>query len=246
MSSESTTERILVPLEILEGEMFDDDLIDLLSTAHVVVLGYHHVPEQTAPSQMRQQYEERAITVLDDIVTDFKDAGGTAERRLIFTHEPEQSINRVIEEIAATARVYPNHVRPVSSMLLVLDRPADPVRLATFAATLRGDRAMEVTVVVPRTPRSTVDATEKIEVCTRTLREHDVPPEAIEGHIKKGTSIVEAVADVAATHDITIMGKHERDWRNLFFGEVSERVATESLGPVFEVFRETDREPNES
>ncbi len=56
---------VLVPLRVLEGESVPEGVPDLLGDAHVVLLGYHVLPEQTAPGQARMQFEDRAMERLE-------------------------------------------------------------------------------------------------------------------------------------------------------------------------------------
>ena len=56
---------ILVPIRVLEGESIADGVPELLADAHVVLLGYHVIPDQTAPGQAQMQFEERANVRLD-------------------------------------------------------------------------------------------------------------------------------------------------------------------------------------
>ena len=58
---------VLVPIRVLEGESIPEGVPELLANAHVVLLGYHEIPEQTAPGQARMQFEERAQRKLESI-----------------------------------------------------------------------------------------------------------------------------------------------------------------------------------
>ncbi|MFW6384989.1 MAG: universal stress protein, partial [Halodesulfurarchaeum sp.] len=42
---------VLVPIRVLEGESIPEGVPELLANAHVVLLGYHVVPDQTAAGQ---------------------------------------------------------------------------------------------------------------------------------------------------------------------------------------------------
>jgi hypothetical protein len=78
--------RVLVPVAVLEGESVAAGLIDLLATVDVTVLGYHVLPEQTPPDQAREQYEERAVSALEDVAADaaaITGATGDVERLLV-------------------------------------------------------------------------------------------------------------------------------------------------------------------
>ena len=236
MSNDAPGERVLVPIRILEGETLDDDLVTLLSPLSVVLLGYHVVPEQTPPSQMRQQFEDRAEKTLSTFVQEFDEVDGLVETRLIFTHDADQSIDRVADELSATAIAHINPLGPVESILVAIDAAADPVRLATFTAALRADRDINVTRIAP----DTEDGQERLPVTRSTLVEFGVPDASIETQRTEKRSFVTDIIDTAVNHDVTIMGAHQPDWRSLLFGDIEERVATESLGPVIEILADED------
>ncbi len=228
-----STERALIPIRILEGQAVDDDLAALLDPIDVVLLGFHEVPEQTAPSQMRQEFEERARVALDSIADDFE---GPVETRLVFTPDRDESIERVAADVGATIVAHPNPLRPVTSMLLVIDGPTDPTRLAECVAAIRAGRDIRITVLGVAGDEVS-DLGNAVETARETLVAAAVPPTDIETRTVAADSLVDAVVDAAVGHDVTVMGEHAPDWRTVLFGEVEERVAAESLGPVLEVLR---------
>ncbi|MFB6311318.1 MAG: universal stress protein, partial [Salinirussus sp.] len=109
---------ILVPVEVLEGETLDEDLLELVSTVQIIVLGYHVLPEQTPPDQARIQFEEAAQAKLDDLAGHIREAGGDAETRLVFTNDEEQTIDRVANEAGARVILIPNPATDVDSLLI--------------------------------------------------------------------------------------------------------------------------------
>ena len=226
-------ERALVPIRVLKGEAVDDDLAALLDPIDVVLLGYHEVPEQTAPSQMRQQFETRARAALESVASDFDDP---VETRLVFTRDREDSIERVAADVDATIVAHPNPQRPVASMLLVIDEPADPERLAESVAAVRADRDVRITVLGVA-GEEIPDLAAAVETAREALVAADVPPTAVETRTVVADSVVDAIVEAAVDHDVVVMGEHAPDWRSVLFGEVEERVAAESLGPVLEVLR---------
>lgn len=236
MSSSSASEVVLVPIEILEGETLDEDLATLLSTLDVVILGYHKAPEQTPPSQMRQQFEERAETALDSVALEIEDQNGSVTQRLVFTHDVEQSIERIAAEVGATAIVHPNPQAPPESLLLVLGLETDAARVATFTAKLRGERDFSITLLAGPETTSADSAVEALEA-------NGVPPDAIAVRSVEAQPFIDAIIDTAIDHDVTIMGTARPDWRSLLLGDMEERIAAESLGPVIEV-RTPESEPD--
>ena len=138
--------RVLVPVAVLEGESVSSGLISLLGAVDVTVLGYHVLPEQTPPDQARLQFEERATAALEAINEDFRAAGGAADHRLVFTHDREQTIERVTDEIDADAFAVPGTTGDVDRILVSLSGDVDVDRILSFVEALVADRAIGVTL----------------------------------------------------------------------------------------------------
>lgn len=229
-------ERIIIPLEILEGQTLDEDLAKLLEPIEVILLGYHVVPEQTPPSQMRNQFEDQAMKALDSIVQEIDDAGGNAESRLVFTHDAEASIERVAGETNATAQVHLNPLAPVESILAVVDPGTDPKRLARFLIALLENRQISLTLLLTGADEDDGTLEKRGEELLTLFHSLGLPTDAIANVLVAGVPVTESIVSATTSHDVTVMGSHEADWRSLFFGDIEERIAAESVGPVIEVF----------
>lgn len=232
---QSGRERVLLALAVLEGESISDELAGLLGTTEVILVGYHEVPEQTAPSQMRQQYESQAERILDEVAGDIRDAGGTVDQRLVFTHDLDQSLDRIEDEVEATAELLANPTGAITDMLVPVRGDVDPARLARFAAALRGDRELAVTILVPTTESDKEEDTELAQEIASRLRDHGISEDAIGTEIRMTDAPAETVVETAIDHDVIVMGKQDPNWRAVLFGDPENRVARESLGPVFVV-----------
>nr|WP_197428479.1 hypothetical protein [Halapricum sp. CBA1109] len=106
--------RVLVPVAVLDGETVSSGLMALLGTVDVTVLGYHVLPEQTPPDQARSQFEDRATAALVDLREEFEAAGGAADHRLVFTHDREQTMTRVADDVGRGGPT-PSPGRPATS-----------------------------------------------------------------------------------------------------------------------------------
>ena len=111
---------VLVPIRVLEGQALPETLATFLAAADVVVLGYHVLPEQTPAEQASMQFEDRARSAVDDIADAFRDAGGEAETRVAFTHDRDQTVERVAADVGATALLLPNPVADVETLLVAV------------------------------------------------------------------------------------------------------------------------------
>lgn len=230
---------VLVPVEVLKGETVPEAVIELLSTLPVVVLGYHVLPEQTPPGQARMQFEEQAQAKLDDLAAAFREAGGDAETRLVFTHDEEQTLNRVADETGCKAILIPNPAPRVERLLVPLRGEVDLARITAFVAATVGDRDIEITLYhVTETDDGVAEGEEMVEDATGLLRERGVAADAITGDVTVTGTPLQTIAAAAADHDAVVMGESEPSFRTFLFGEASEQVAAHSLGPVIVVRHE--------
>ncbi|MFA9426134.1 universal stress protein [Natronorubrum sp. A-ect3] len=222
--------RILVPLAILEGESVSAGLTTLLEPMHVTVLGYHVLPEQTPPDQARLQYEERATDALEDLAAEFGADEGTADYRLVFTHDRKQTFDRVAAETASDVYAIPGATGPVENLLVALTGDVAVERIVSFVTELVGGRDIGVTLFLATDDEHA--GREALEAAAVTLFDEGL-------HVRTELAVdeppLEALVDAATGHDAIVMGEQAPSLRSLIFGEETERVAAESIGPVLVV-----------
>ena len=225
--------RVLVPVEILKGQTVSAGLMALLGPVDVTVLGYHVLPEQTPPDQARRQYEERATAALDDLSKEFQSAGGMAYHRLVFTHDREQTVERVANEVGARAFAVSGTAGEVDSLLVSLSGNVAVDRIVDFVTELVGDRDIGVTLLLAGEPDDALEA-----AATR-LGDAGIDFETVTTPGKPFESLMDAVPD----HDAIVMGEAAPSLRSLVFGDDADRVAAASVGPVLVVRNDTGDEP---
>ncbi len=226
--------RVLVPVKILEGETVSIGLITLLGTVDVTVLGYHVLPEQTPADQARLQYEERATDALEDLSEEFRNAGGDADHRLVFTHDREQTVERVADEIGAQARAITGVTGDIDRVLVSLSGDVAVDRILRFLEDLIGDRDIGVTLYL---------AGKDVERDNARLREAAERLRAagleVQTMVATGVSPFEGLIDAVSEHDAIVIGEKAPSLRSLLLGEEVDRVAAASVGPVL-VVRKTE------
>ena len=232
--------RVLVPVAVLEGEGLPETVVPVLSGLSVVVLGYHVLPEQTPTEQGRMEFEALAEEKLAD-VTDAFGADAEVESRIVFTHDLEQTLDRVAAETDATAYLIPNPSGPVERVLVPVHPEVDLDRLATHVAALVGDTDVEVTVL---RALADPDAAEPlVSEALDALVDAGVPPERLQRAVRETDAPVRTTATLASEHDLVVMGERAPSLRTLVFGEDPEVVAELSVGPVLVVRRADDPAP---
>jgi nucleotide-binding universal stress UspA family protein len=240
MSTDETPSgpRVLIPIKILEGETLGESVVDLLATLPVVVLGYHVVPEQTAPGQARMGFGEQAQAKLDDIAAAFVEAGGEAETRLVFTHDGAQTRDRVADETRCDTILIPNPAPEITRVLVLLRKADDLTRVTGLVGRLIGDRSITVTLSYVSTSEDDAETGEAVvSDATARLRDAGVPAENIRTDPLASGGSLETIATAAADHDAVVMGESASSVRSFLFGEESKQVAARSLGPVVVVRR---------
>ncbi|MFC6939667.1 universal stress protein [Salinirubellus sp. GCM10025818] len=223
--------RVVVPVAVLKGEAVPLGLMNLLGTMDVTVLGYHVLPEQTPPDQARQQYEDRANAALADITEEFRDAGGDADYRLVFTTDRPKTVRRVADEVGARAYAITGATGAVDRLLVSLSGDVATDRILEFVTELVGDRAIEVTLLrvagdEGATPLE--NARSRLEdagISARTVLAEEAGP-------------LDALLAALPDHDAIVMGEQAPSLQSFLFGDVTDRVAAESVGPVLVVRRE--------
>ncbi|ELY80963.1 universal stress protein [Natrinema gari] len=226
--------RVLVPLAILEGESVSTGLPTLLATMDVTVLGYHVLPEQTPPDQARLQYEDRATAALTDLAEAFEAAGGSADHRLVFTHDRERTVDRVADEVAADAYAVTGATGSVDRLLVALTGNIAGDRITAFVAELVGDREIGVTLFLATDDEP--GGRESIAAAADSLAERGID---VETTLAVDEPPLEALVEAAPSHDAIVMGERSPSLRSFLLGEEADRVAAEAVGPVIVVREES-------
>ncbi|MDZ7701134.1 MAG: universal stress protein [Halobacteriales archaeon] len=225
--------RVLVPVAVLENEAVPLGLMNLLGTMDVTVLGYHVLPEQTPPDQARHQYEDRANDALADIAEEFREAGGDADYRLVFTGDRQKTIDRVAEEVDARAYAITGATGDVDRLLVSLSGRVAADRVLTFVAELVGDRDIDVTLLRVAGDEGAIS----LETAAERLADEGIEVETVDADQR---APLEALLAALPDHDAIVMGEQAPSLGSFLFGEVTERVAAESVGPVLVVRRDDD------
>lgn len=231
---------ILVPVRVLEGESILEGVPELLADAHVVLLGYHVIPEQTAPGQAQMQFEDRGTRRLDEFETMFEDAGATVERRLVFTHDGQKTIDRMITEYECLAVLVPNATRPPEDVLVAVRGAVGVDRLAGVVAGLFGDTDVSVTLFHVVDEDETDDDVHRFldEVADRVV-DLGVDRSAVETRIEHATRPLDAIVDAADGYDAVVMDESDPSLATFVFGMPATQIAEQFLGPVLVVQRES-------
>jgi len=235
--------RVLVPVAILEGGSVSAGMIDLLGTVDVTLLGVHVLPEQTPPDQAREQFADRGAAALEDLAEEFRAAGGAAATRLVFTHDRQQTVDRVADEVGSTAYTIPGATGEVDRLLVPLSGDVAVDRILGFVEALVGGRDIGVTLFLAS---ESDDAGTLLETAAGRLREAGIETRT---ELARTGDPFDALVAAVPEHDAIVMGETAPSLAGFLFGDAAERVASATVGPVVvvradEAGAETDVEPD--
>lgn len=230
---------ILMPIRVLEGESIPEGVPELLTNAHVVLLGYHVVPDQTATDQARSQFEEQATRRLEDFTAILEHAGATVESQLVFTHDGQTTIDRLTAEHDCLAVLIPNATRPLEDLLVAVRGIVGIDRFVRLVSGLVASIDVNVTLYHVAEENETDEDVETLldGIATR-LSEEGVPPESIDLQVSREGDPREMIVDAADEYDAIVMGESDPSVTSFLFGMTADQVAKQFLGPVFVVQHE--------
>ena len=232
--------RVLIPVEVLTGQTIPQSLVEFLSPAEIVVLGYHVLPEQTPTEQASMQFGDQARAAVDDIAQTFVAAGREVETRVAFTHDRDKTLDRVAAEVNATAVLLPNPTGAISDVLVPVGGSIDVDRLADLVATLLNESDGRATLWAMVGGSDADEATAALDDAKSTLRERGLPGERIRTETSEAGASAHAIVDQSGEFDVIVMGEGEHTLLTTVIGDTTERIAEGAVAPVLVVRRQTD------
>lgn len=230
---------VLVPVRILEGESIPEGIPELLANAHVVLLGYHTVPEQTAAGQARMQFEDRARTRLESYEGMLAEAGATVETRLVFTHEAQATIDRTIYEHDCLAVLVPDATPPPENVLVAIRGMVGVDRMVELVGGLFGDTSLGITLYHALEAEETeAEVRTLLEGIADQLVDAGVRREEIDVRVADAGDPRTALMETAEDFDAVVVGESDPSVVTYIFGMLAPQVAETFLGPVLVVQRE--------
>ncbi|MFW6448154.1 MAG: universal stress protein [Halobacteriota archaeon] len=230
-SADGQRRRVLVPVAVLEGETLPPSTVTLLGGSHVVLLGYHEVPEQTPPGQAQLQFEERATDILESMVGDLEAAGAVVESVVAFTQSAEDTIERIWTEEDCDARLVVQPHGPLESVILAVTPELDPERVVGVTLDVLGGGDWSVTLI---DAGRSVDAAD-VEATRRALVDAGVDEGRIEVADPEANRPVPRIVEAAAMADLVVMAEPGSDLEEALLGDSARRVAKGYVGPVLVV-----------
>jgi len=231
---ESTS--VLVPVAALQGESLSEAVVDLLSSVEVVLLGYHEVPDQTALEQARDQYNGRLRRRLSAYASLFESDAESVTTRTVFTHTAQDTIERIAIEEETTAILLVNPAPVIEHVLVPIRGPANLDQLTTTTAEVVDRTDAEIRLFhAARSDTDRAAGQQLLSSAADQLAAAGVDRDRITTQIRVTRSPIRAISAAAETAEFVIIGERKPSVTDRIFGNVAERLATSTAGPVLVV-----------
>ncbi|MDX1645858.1 MAG: universal stress protein [Longimicrobiales bacterium] len=232
--------RVLVPLELPEPREISPEMIELLGSADILLLGWYEVPDQTSPEQAREQAEDTGESALETVAQKFEDAGADVDVRHVFTPDLMDTIQRIGAEERCEAALISAPIDRLKRLLVVL---REDVRAETVGDLL-DDLLREERERVTLLQISEDEADEGREWSDRVLEELErrgVDTDRVATRIETSDDPGGRVLDICREEDFDVLIVPERgEMDDRLFGSFAEKLGRESRLPVV-VIRGGDR-----
>ncbi len=215
-------------------------LVDELASVEVVVLGHYNLPEQTPSSIASEQFGEEARAEVDEIATQFREAGADVTTRLVFGKDRNAAIEEVATEENCAAELIPAETDSMDRVLVPIP-DADLDRLSEFVQLLYDDMTQEVTLLHVAEGEAIDRGEQRLSEAREELIGAGFEPGLVDSKLIEDSDNDSKIKQFADEYDAVVMYEAKPSFRDVLFGSLPQQVADESNDPVLVVRR--DYEP---
>ncbi|WP_324756269.1 universal stress protein [Haloarcula montana] len=220
--------------DIAGGGHVSPSMLSSLTPNGVVVVGFWPVPDQSAPGQLRDQFEDEARANLDAVIEPLEGAEFAVTSELVFTRDRDQLIDRVANKYDSTAVLMPGIVRsnPPDSVLVLLKTDSDVDHIVRTVGTLFGDSGVDILLFHAIEGGDDPDATESMlhSVADRLI-DRGIDSDRIHRQQSDRGSRVDTIVSEVSDHDLVVLSESEPTVRERLFGPVQSSITDRTDRP---------------
>jgi nucleotide-binding universal stress UspA family protein len=225
---------ILVPVDISDCSLPTQALVGLCRSVDVVLLGFYPVPDQVAPAQLRQDHGADATTALAELADEFRAGGIDVTDVLVFTHDREDTIDRVANEYGCDAVLTLGDVTRIERILVPVRSDANLERIVSLLADVVRMSDVSITFFHSVVEDSDPSQGESlVRSAVDRLNEAGVGRERIDWQLSDEDSPHDEIVDLAREYDLLVLGETKPSFRERILGTVPSRIVDEVDKPSF-------------
>jgi nucleotide-binding universal stress UspA family protein len=225
---------ILVPVDVSDGNPPAQPLIDLCRSVDVILLGYYPVPDQVAPAQLRRDHGSDATATLAELADGFRAGDIDVTEVLVFTHDREDTIDRVANEHGCDAVLTLDEVEQIERVLVPVRSDTNLERIVSLLGDVMRMSDVSVTFFHSVVGDSGPSQGESlVRGAVGRLAEAGIDRERIDWQLSDEDSPHDEIIDLAREYDLLVLGETKPSLRERILGTVPSRVVDEVDKPSF-------------
>jgi nucleotide-binding universal stress UspA family protein len=225
---------ILVPVDVSSDDRPPRPLVDLCRSVDVVLLGYYPVPDQVAPAQLRQDHEADAAAALETVADEFRASGIDATEVLVFTHDREDTIDRVANEYGCDAVLTLGEVDRIERVFVPVRGDTNLGEIVSLLADVMRMGDVSITFFHSVAEDGDVNHGEfLVRGAVDRLEEAGIDPERIDWELSDEEAPHEEIIELARAYDLLVLGETKPSLRERILGSVPARIVDAVDKPAF-------------
>jgi nucleotide-binding universal stress UspA family protein len=233
---------ILVPIDISASNLPAQPLTDLCRSVDVVLLGYYPVPDQVAPAQLRQDHGSDATETLGEIADEFRTRDIDVTEELVFTHDRQDTIDRVADKYGCDAVLTLGEVRQIERVLVPLRGDTNLEQIVSLLVDIMRMSDVSITFFHSVVEDSDPSHGESlVRGAVDRLDEAGIDRERINWQLSDKPSPNDEIIELAREYDLLVLGETNPSLRERILGTVPSRVVDEVDKPSF-IVRNIEKE----
>ncbi|MBS3761298.1 hypothetical protein [Halodesulfurarchaeum sp.] len=230
---------LLVPIDASDPEEPALELVGLLHPLRIVALGYYPVPDQAAPDQLRDEYEEEAKEALRSSIQRFAEAGADIESVLVFTRDLVQSVDRVANEYDCDGVLVSGAIDTIDRVLVSLKDEENMFRVLEVVKLAMEAGDPEVTLYhAESVEKGSAKSELYLRGATDWLTERGLDRQRITWKEPTAETQQSEILELSREHDFIVMGEAEPGIRERVLGDLPDRIQKKTGRPVLTVRKE--------
>lgn len=228
---------ILIPVDVSTDDRPSGAILELLHPADIVLVGWYPVPDQTAPEQMRDEYEADAIERIEAIADDLPHASGAIETLVVFTRDRADTVDRVADEYDCDAVLVARDVGAVDRVFVPIRGDLNLDAILSFAGVLLEESQAAITLF-HASPAGEEDPSAGdllLQGAEDRLLEAGIDAARIDTVNVSTENPVDEIVAAGEEADVLIIGETEPSLVERILGDVPSRIIERSSRPVLVV-----------
>jgi nucleotide-binding universal stress UspA family protein len=214
----------------------------LCRSVDVVLLGYYPVPDQVAPAQLRQDHGSDATETLGEIADEFRTRDIDVTEELVFTHDRQDTIDRVADKYGCDAVLTLGEVRQIERVLVPLRGDTNLEQIVSLLVDIMRMSDVSITFFHSVVEDSDPSHGESlVRGAVDRLDEAGIDRERINWQLSDKPSPNDEIIELAREYDLLVLGETNPSLRERILGTVPSRVVDEVDKPSF-IVRNIEKE----